>query len=53
MSLVTRPRSLVEEQLKATSHLNSQLADALAELRHQKRAAAAAKTTKKRKRPNR
>src|SRR4030095_17065366 len=30
----------VEEQLKATSHLNSQLADALAELRHQKRAAA-------------
>src|SRR5205823_4416456 len=26
----------VEEQLKATSHLNSQLADALAEVRHQK-----------------
>ena len=43
----------VEEQLKATSHLNSQLADALAELRHQKRAAGTAKTTKKRKRPNR
>ena len=40
----------VEEQLKATSHLNSQLADALAEVRHQK---AAAKTTKKRKRPSR
>jgi RsbT co-antagonist protein rsbRD N-terminal domain len=43
----------VEEQLKATSHLNSLLADALAELRHQKRAAATAKTTQKRKRPNR
>jgi hypothetical protein len=42
-----------EEQLKATSHLNSLLADALAELRHQKRAATAAKTTKKRNRPNR
>ena len=42
-----------EEQLKATNHLNSLLADALAELRHQKRAAGAAKTTKKRKRPNR
>ena len=42
-----------EEQLKATNHLNSLLADALAELRHQKGAATAAKTTKKRKRPNR
>ena len=42
-----------EEQLKATSHLNSQLADALAELRHQKGANTAAKTTKKRKRPSR
>ena len=42
-----------EEQLKATNHLNLQLADALAELRHQKGAATAAKTTKKRKRPNR
>ena len=41
----------VEEQLKATSHLNSQLADALADVRHQKGAADAAKTTKKRKRP--
>src|SRR6478609_5632093 len=41
----------VQEQLKATSHLNSQLADALAEVRHQKGAAEAAKTTKKRKRP--
>jgi hypothetical protein len=40
----------VEEQLKATSHLNSQLADALAEVRHEKGAANAAKTTK-RKRP--
>src|SRR6476661_2382394 len=40
-----------EEQLKATSHLNSLLADALAEVRHQKGAATAAKTTKKRKRP--
>jgi hypothetical protein len=44
----------VEEQLKATSHLNSQLADALADVRHQKGAAAdAAKTTKKRKRSRR
>ena len=43
----------VQEQLKATSHLNSQLADALAEVRHQKRAADAAKTTKKAKRPSR
>jgi hypothetical protein len=43
----------VEEQLKATSHLNSQLADALAEVRRQKAAANAAKTTKKRKRPSR
>src|SRR2546423_5430420 len=34
----------VEEQLKATSHLNSQLADALAEVRHEKRGADAAKT---------
>ena len=41
----------VQEQLKATSHLNSQLADALAEVRHEKGAAEAAKTTKKRKRP--
>jgi len=37
----------VEEKLKATSHLNSQLADALAEVRHQKGPADAAKTTKK------
>ena len=43
----------VEEQLKATSHLNSQLADALAVVRHQKGAPDAAKTTKKRKRPSR
>ena len=42
-----------EEQLKATSHLNSLLADALAEVRHRKGAATAAKTTKKRKRPSR
>src|SRR6266404_4079885 len=35
----------VEEQLKSTSHLNSQLADALAEVRHQKAAADAAQTT--------
>jgi hypothetical protein len=42
-----------EEQLKATSHLNSQLADALAELRRQKGANTAAKTTKKRNRPSR
>jgi hypothetical protein len=43
----------VEEQLKATSHLNSQLADALAEVRHQKAAANATQTTKTRKRPSR
>jgi len=43
----------VEEQLKATSHLNSQLADALAEVRQQKGPADAAKTMKKRKRPSR
>jgi len=43
-------KQFVEEQLKATSHLNSQLADALAEVRHNKGAATAAKTTKKRKR---
>jgi len=43
----------VQEQLKATSHLNSQLADALAEVRHQKGPADAAKTMKKRKRPSR
>ncbi len=42
-----------EEQLKATNHLNSLLADALAEVRHQKGAATAAKTTKKRNRPSR
>jgi hypothetical protein len=42
-----------EEQLKATNHLNSLLADALDEVRHQKRAAGAAKTTKKRNRPSR
>jgi RsbT co-antagonist protein rsbRD N-terminal domain len=35
----------VEEQLKSTSHLNSQLADALAEVRQQKAATDAAKTT--------
>ena len=29
-------KQFVEEQLKATNHLNSQLADALAEVRHQK-----------------
>jgi hypothetical protein len=46
-------KQFVEEQLKATSHLNSQLADALADVRHNKRAAGAAKTTKKRKRPSR
>ena len=46
-------KQFVEEQLKATSHLNSQLADALAEVRHQKGAADAAKTTKKGKRPSR
>ena len=44
-------KQFVEEQLKATSHLNSQLADALAEVRHQKGAAAGVKTTKKRERP--
>jgi hypothetical protein len=43
----------VEEQLKATNHLNSQLADALADVRHQKGAADGAKTTKKRKQPSR
>ena len=42
-----------EEQLKATNHLNSLLADALDEVRHQKGTATAAKTTKKRKRPRR
>ena len=42
-----------EEQLKATNHLNSLLADALDEVRHQKGAATATKTTKKRKRPRR
>ena len=46
-------KQFVEEQLRATSHLNSQLADALAEVRHQTRAAGAAKTTKKKKRPRR
>src|SRR5256885_14095825 len=46
-------KQISEEQLKATSHLNSLLADALAELRHQKGANTAAKTTKKRKRPSR
>ena len=45
-------RQFVEEQLKATSRLNSRLADALAEVR-QKGAANAAKTTKKRKQPSR
>jgi len=40
----------VEEQLKATSHLNSRLADALAQVRQQKGAADATQTTKKRKR---
>ena len=38
----------VEEQLKATSHLNSQLGDALAEVRHQKAAANAANSAKDR-----
>src|SRR5438270_1983861 len=38
----------VEEQLKSTSHLNSQLADALAEVRHQKAAADAANDAKDR-----
>ena len=46
-------KQFVEEQLKATSHLNSQLADALAEVRHQKGAADVDKTTKKGKRPSR
>jgi RsbT co-antagonist protein rsbRD N-terminal domain len=46
-------KQFVEEQLKATSHLNSQLADALAEVRHQKGATNVAKTTKKKKRPSR
>ena len=36
----------IEEQLKATSHLNSQLADALAEVRQQKAAANAANNAK-------
>src|SRR4029079_6397061 len=39
---------LVEEQLKATSHLNSQLADALADVRLQKAAANAANNAKDR-----
>src|SRR6266567_2882365 len=38
----------VEEQLKATSHLNSQLGDALADVRHEKAAANAANTAKDR-----
>ena len=38
----------VEEQLKATSHLNSQLGDALAEVRHEKAAADAANNAKDR-----
>jgi len=38
----------VEEQLKSTSHLNSQLGDALAELRQQKAAANAANNAKDR-----
>jgi hypothetical protein len=46
-------KQFVEEQLRATSHLNSQLADALAEVRRQTRAAGAPKTTKKKKRPRR
>jgi len=46
-------KQFVEEQLKAINHLNSHLADALAELRHQKSAAGAVKTMKKRKRPSR
>jgi RsbT co-antagonist protein rsbRD N-terminal domain len=37
----------LEEQLKSTSHLNSQLADALAEVRQQKAATDAAKTTQR------
>ena len=53
MSLGTRLRSLSKNSYKATSHLNSQLADALAEVRQEKGAAEAAKTTKKRKRPRR
>src|SRR5678816_3954009 len=38
----------IEEQLKATSHLNSQLGDALAEVRGQKAAANAANVAKDR-----
>src|SRR5438094_8271768 len=38
----------VEEQLKATSHLNSQLGDALADVRHEKAAANAADDAKER-----
>src|SRR5438552_6206081 len=38
----------VEEQLKATSHLNSQLGDALADVRHEKAAANAANNAKDR-----
>src|SRR5213082_3311009 len=38
----------VEEQLKATSHLNSQLGDALADVRHEKATATAANTAKDR-----
>src|SRR5437764_4599634 len=38
----------VEEQLKATSHLNSQLGDALADVRHEKAAANAANDAKDR-----
>ena len=38
----------VEEQLKATSNLNSQLGDALADVRHEKGAANAANTAKDR-----
>ena len=37
----------VEEQLKATSHLNSQLANALAEVRRQKGAADTAQNNEK------
>ncbi|PYI74816.1 MAG: hypothetical protein DMF04_11885 [Verrucomicrobia bacterium] len=43
----------VQEQLKATSQLNSRLADALAGVRGQKGGVDAAKTTEKRKRPSR
>src|SRR4029077_12214149 len=38
----------IEEQLKATSHLNSQLGDALAEVRHEKAAADVANKAKDR-----